>query len=204
MQFVYNGTLEELINAIYTNAKEYGKDIVLYEEEPNIIEIGFLRLGHIGGRYFVANVTESDTGVFLQGELVDIYSGVTESKARRFWSLLSTFAMLYIFVELILQIIWLPIFHFSHIWIPLILPLPALIFLRMREIKEEKKIDADFIAFMSTFTAKFCPYLNEYIDEGCCYDLQMILDGNIKDLALYEETIDKTQLPIRCQKCKLR
>ena len=204
MRFVYNGTLEELIAAIHSTVKAYSKDIVVHEEEPDVLKIGYQRLGHSGGRFFVANVTETDTSVFLQGKLVDIYSDKPESKARSFWSLLGALAMFYFLIELVLQIIWLPIFHFSHIWIPLILPLPALIFLRTRAIKEEKKIDADFIAFMSTFTAKFCPYLNEYIDEGCCYDLQMICDGYIKDSALPEIKVDKTELSKQCQNCKLR
>ena len=204
MRFVYNGTLEELITAIHSTAKAYSKDIVVYEEEPDVLKIGFQRLGHNGGRFFVANVTETDTAVFLQGELVDIDSDKPRSNARSFWSLLGALAMIYSLIELVLQIIWLPIFHFSHIWIPLILPLPALIFLRIRAIKEEKKIDAAFIAFISTFTAKFCPYLNEYIDEGCCYDLQMICDGYIKDSALPEIKVDKTELSKQCQDCKLR
>ena len=204
MRFVYNGTLEELIATIHATAKAYSKDIVVHEEEPDVLNIGFQRLGHNGGRFFVANVTETDTSVFLQGKLVDIDSDKPRSTARSFWSLLAAFAMFYILIELVLQIIWLPIFQFSNIWIPLILPLPALIFLRMRAIKEEKKIDADFIAFMSTFTAKFCPYLNEYIDGGCCYDLQMICDGYIKDSALPEIKVDKTELSNQCQNCKLR
>ena len=204
MRFVYNGTLEELIAAIHSKAKAYSKDIVVHEEESDVLKIGFQRLGHSGGRFFVANVTQTDTAVFLQGKLVDIYSDKLKSKAQSFWSLLGALTMFYILIELVLQIIWLPIFHFSHIWIPLILPLPALILLRMRAIKEEKKIDTDFIAFMSTFTAKFCPYLNEYIDEGCCYDLQMICDGYIKDSALPEIKVDKTELSKQCQDCKLR
>ena len=204
MQFVFNGTLDELKSTIRTKAQELNKDIVVYHNEPDSLEIGFQRLGHSGGRFFVANVTETDTDVFLQGKLVDIYSAKPESNTRRFWSLIGAFAMFYILIELVLQIIWLPIFHFSHIWIPLILPLPALIFLRKSVIREEKKIDADFIAFMTTFTAKFCPYLNEYIDEGCCYDLQMICDGYIKDSALPEIKIDKTELSKQCQNCKLR
>ena len=204
MRFVFHGTLGELKETIHCKARENNKDIVIYSNEPNILEIGFQRLGHDGGRFFVANVTENDTSIILQGELVDIYSDKIESNARRFWSLLGAFAMFYFLIELILQIIWLPIFHFSYIWIPLILPLPALIFFRMRAIKEEKKIDADFVAFMSTFAAKFCPYLNEYIDEGCCYDLQMICDGYIKDSALPEIKVQKTQLSKQCQKCRIK
>ena len=204
MRFVYNGTLNELIATIHATAKAYSKDIVVYEEEPDVLKIGFQRLGHSGGRFFVANVSETDTAVFLQGEIVNIYSEKPESNARSFLSLLGAFAVFYVLIELVLQIIWLPVFHFSYIWIPLFLPLPALIFLRIRAIKEEKKIDADFVAFMSIFTAKFCAYLNEYIEEGCCYDLQMICDGYIKDSALPEVKVDKKRLIKQCQKCRIR
>ena len=204
MRFAYDGTLEELVTEIRSKAKEYSKDIIVHEEDLNMLKIGFQRLGHSGGRFFVANVTETDTAVFLQGDLIDIYSDKPESSVRRFLNLLGAFAMFYILFELVLQIIWLPIFRFSYIWIPLMLPLPVLIFLRMRAIKEEKKTDADFIAFMSTFTAKFCPYLNKYIDEGCCYDLQMICDGYIKDSAFPEVKVDKTELSKQCQKCRIR
>ena len=111
MRFVYNGTLEELVAVMHSKAKEYSKDIVIHEEEPDILKIGFQRLGHSGGRFFVANVTETDTAVYLQGELVDIYSNKPKSNTRSFWSLLGAFSMFYILIELILQIIWLPIFH---------------------------------------------------------------------------------------------
>ena len=136
MQFVFNGTLEELKSTIRTKAQALNKDIVVYHNDQNTLEIGFQRLGHSGGRFFAAKVTETDTSVFLQGKFVNIYSGKPESNAQGFWSLLGAFVMFYILIELVLQILWLPIFHFSHIWIPLILPLPALIFLRMRAMKE--------------------------------------------------------------------
>ena len=85
-----------------------------------------------------------------------------------------------------------------------VLPLPVWIFFRINAIKEDKQTDVAFIAFMSTFTARFCPYLREYIDEGCCYDLQMILDGYIKNSALPGIKVDKTQLSKQCQNCKLK
>jgi hypothetical protein len=204
MEFVYHGTLQELTDTIHDTAKKCGKDLVVYDEEPGILKIGFQRLGHHGGRFFVANITETDTGVILQGEFADIYSDKRESHAQRFFSLLGGFAMVYILMELVLQSIWLPVFHFSHIWIPFLLPIPVLICLRINAIKEEKQMDANFIGFMSTLTAKYCPYLNEYLDKGCCYDLQMICDGYIKDSALPEIKIDKTELSKQCQNCKLR
>lgn len=204
MRFVFHGTLEELTSTIHSTAKERDKDIIIYCEEPDILKIGFQRLGHSGGRFFIANVTQSDMCVFLQGEIADIYSHKPESKLQDFWRLIGAFAMFYVLIELVLQIIWLPIFHFSHMWIPLMTPLPAFIFFRLNAIKEEKQTDADFIALMCTVTDKYCPYLNEYIDEGCCYDFQMILDGYMKDTVLPAANVDKTKLSKQCKKCKLK
>ena len=65
MQFIFNGTLDELIETIYLKAKEYSKDIVIYNNEQNILEIGFQRLSHTGGRFFIANVTEESNKVIL-------------------------------------------------------------------------------------------------------------------------------------------
>ena len=50
----------------------------------------------------------------------------------------------------------------------------------------------------------YCPYLERYIDEGLCYDMQMILDGYIKKPALPEIRIDKLQLSECCSKCNYR
>ena len=204
MQLVFNGTLDELKDTITTKAEEYNKDILIYHREPNTLEIGFQRLGHGGGRFFVAKVEETENNVILRGEISDIYSERQESKAYAFLTLLGAFAMFYAFIELVLLIIWLPILHFSHIWIPLLLPIPVLVYFRLRAMKEERKTDAEFIAFMSSFTAKYCPYMKEYIDEGCCYDLQMILDGYIKETALPDIKIDKSQLSAHCSRCRIK
>lgn len=204
MQFFFSGTLEELKNTICIKAQEANKDIVVYHNDPNTIEIGFQRLGHSGGRFFVANIKETASGITLHGDIADIYSGKRQTKLHNLFSLLSGLYLLYALMELILQIVWLPIFHFSHIWIPLLLPIPVLVYLRLNAIKEERKTDAEFIAFISSFTAKYCPYLKEYIDEGCCYDLQMILGRYIKESALPDTKIDKMQLSDRCSKCKVK
>ena len=48
----------------------------------------------------------------------------------------------------------------------------------------------------------YCSYLNENIEEGMCYDLQMIGDGYIKEAALPEININKEELNEHCLICK--
>ena len=48
----------------------------------------------------------------------------------------------------------------------------------------------------------FCSYLNKNIEEGMCYDLQMISGGYIKESALPELKINKQELYKHCSKCK--
>ena len=80
MQFVFKGTLDELKETIHLKAKEHNKDIVVYNNEPNILEIGFQRLGHNGGRFFIANVTEELNKVILDGENKDVFQNQNKSK----------------------------------------------------------------------------------------------------------------------------
>lgn len=72
MQFVFNGTLDELKDSIRTRAKAFHKDIVIYQYDPTVLQIGFLRLGHSGGRFFVANITEENKSVTLDGEIKNL------------------------------------------------------------------------------------------------------------------------------------
>ena len=67
MRFVFSGTIEELKETICLKAKEYNKDIVIYHDVPDVLEIGFQRLGHSGGRFFVANITAKNENVILDG-----------------------------------------------------------------------------------------------------------------------------------------
>lgn len=48
----------------------------------------------------------------------------------------------------------------------------------------------------------YCSYINREIDEGYCYDLQMICNGYIKPSALPESSIDKERLNECCLQCK--
>ncbi len=152
MQFTFNGTLEQLKNIIHAKAQELDKDIIMYHNEPNMLEIGFQRLGHSGGRFFVANITEADGHVILTGEATDIYANQSQNKVRRFIDDIAGYFIIYIFMALIPLVVWSCIFHFAHIWIPLVLPIPIMIVLRIININHDKKTDDKFIDFMSTFT----------------------------------------------------
>ena len=96
MKFVFNGTLDELIETIHLKAKEYNKDIVIYDNEPNILEIGFQRLSHNGGRFFIANVTEESNKVILDGEIKDIFDNQKKSKVGRIWNEFTDYLLAYI------------------------------------------------------------------------------------------------------------
>lgn len=49
---------------------------------------------------------------------------------------------------------------------------------------------------------RYCSYLEQYIDGGFCYDLQMIVGGFMKPSVLPELTIDKENCSNHCSKCK--
>ena len=49
---------------------------------------------------------------------------------------------------------------------------------------------------------RYCSYLEEYIDDGLCYDLQMITGNYIKPSALPEINIDKDKCAKCCAECK--
>lgn len=47
----------------------------------------------------------------------------------------------------------------------------------------------------------YCIYLNELVDSGSCYDMQMISNGFIKPEALPNVEIDIEKLLACCNKC---
>ena len=49
---------------------------------------------------------------------------------------------------------------------------------------------------------RYCSYLEEYIDDGLCCDLQMITSNYIKASALPEINIDKEKCAKCCFECK--
>lgn len=125
MQFVFNGTLDELKNSIRTRAKAFHKDVVIYQYEPTVLQVGFLRLGHSGGRFFVANITEENDSVILDGEIKNLNTSMPATDTRNIFQkirdIVFDFAVLYVFLALIPWTIW-SIFDIPHPWISFAIP----------------------------------------------------------------------------------
>ena len=152
MRFIFNGTLDELKETIHLKAKEYNKDIVVYDNEPNVLEIGFQRLGHSGGRFFIANVTVQNEIVILNGETKNIFQNTHKSKIGYLWSEFISYMFAYIILEIILLIPWLFLRNIVSVWIPLVLPIIYLVIRSFLNKKAEKEDDRQFADFMSMFT----------------------------------------------------
>ena len=106
MQFIFYGTIDELKETILLKAKEYNKDIVIYDNEPNVLEIGFQRLGHSSGRFFIANITEYSDKVTLDGEIKNVFPSQRKSKFGHILSEFTMYFFAYIILEILLIIPW--------------------------------------------------------------------------------------------------
>ncbi len=153
MQFIFNGTLDELKDTINLKAKEYNKDIVIYNNDPNILEIGFQRLGHSSGRFFIANIKEDISQVILDGEFKNVFSSHKKSKVGQFLAGVTGYLFAYILLEILLIIPWIFLKDIISLWIPLILPVIYLIIRCFLNKKEEENSDKDFARFMFSCTA---------------------------------------------------
>lgn len=153
MKFIFNGTLDELKETIHLKAKEYNKDIVIYNNEPKILEIGFKRLSHNGGRFFISNITEESEKVILDGEIKDVLDNQNKSKAGRIFDEFTGYLLAYVLLEIILKIPWIFLRDIISLWIPLILPVIYLIIRHFLNKKYDDKLDKDFIEFISLCTA---------------------------------------------------
>ncbi len=152
MKFIFNGTLDELKETIHIKAKEYNKDIVIYSNDPNNLEIGFQRLSHNGGRFFIANVTEESNKVILDGEIKDVFDSQKKTKVGRIWNEFTGYLLAYIFLEILLIIPWIFLKDIISLWIPLILPVIYLIIHHFLNKKYDDKLDKKFVEFMSFCT----------------------------------------------------
>ena len=69
---------------------------------------------------------------------------------------------------------------------------------------EENKFISEWNEFREKAESeyRYCSYLEEYIDDGLCCDLQMITGNYIKPSALPEINIDKEKCSRCCSECK--
>ena len=59
--------------------------------------------------------------------------------------------------------------------------------------KYREKIEAEYV---------YCSYIQQYVSEGLCYDMQMVKDGFVKSSVLSEIKMDREILQEHCAKCK--
>ena len=69
---------------------------------------------------------------------------------------------------------------------------------------EENQLTAEWNTYREKAESEFsyCPYFEQYIDKGFCYDLQMIIGGFVSPTVLPEVKIDKVQCAKHCATCK--
>ena len=152
MKFIFNGTLDELKETIYLKAEEYNKDIICCDQ-PNGLKIGFQRISHAGGRFFIANVMEESDKVILDGEIKDVFDDQKKSKAGRIWDEFAGYLLAYIILEIFLIIPWIFLKDFISLWIPLFLPVIYLIIRHFLNKRYDTKQDKEFVEFMSSCAA---------------------------------------------------
>lgn len=152
MKFVFNGTLDAFKETILENAREARKDIVVYHTDPDVLEIGFCRLGYNAGRFFIANITEENGTVTLDGEIKNIDHSSLGSRSSEFFGLLFWYIVGYIILAIPPMILWLFLRRFVSIWIPLILPFVYMAIRPLLNKRENEKLDNSFVDFMSSFS----------------------------------------------------
>ena len=69
---------------------------------------------------------------------------------------------------------------------------------------EENNLMNEFKKYREEIEAVYvyCPYLRGYIMPGCCYNMQMIKNGHIKQSELPDIQIDRETLDEFCVDCK--
>lgn len=161
MKFVFNGTLNELKDSIHTRAKAFHKDIVIYQYESTVLQIGFLRLGHSGGRFFVAHITEENKSITLDGEIKNLNTNMPNTDTRNLFQKIRDtvlgFIVLYVFLALIPWLIW-SVFDIPHPWISFVIPAAIIVTFELVYLftklfcKGERSFDREddsFLQFMS-------------------------------------------------------
>ena len=147
MQFVFKGNSEDVKKAITAMAQDQQKDIVIYQDTPNTLRIGFLRLGYSGGRFFIANV-------HADGMDPEQNNADTRKTFQKIRDMLLEIMAVYGVLALISLMIWW-IFDFRHLWIPFAISGIITIGIRLLMLFPSEKRsfeteDEEFLKFMAT------------------------------------------------------
>lgn len=160
MQFVFQGTLDELKDLIRKKACALHRSIVVYHNDPALLQIGFLRLGHSGGRFFAAKVSVENNRIILDGEIKNLTTRIPDADTRSFFQKLRDtlfgLTVLYVFLALIPWAVW-SIFRIPHPWIAFLIPALVLLTLQLPPLfhRGERTFDAEdssFLRFMTMVT----------------------------------------------------
>ena len=116
-----------------------------------------MRLGHSGGRFFIADVTEENDRIILKGETKDVYESQNYGKIGGICSEASSYLLAYVFLEIPLLLLWLLIKDSVGVWVPLVLPVIYLLIRHLLNRKEDEKLDREFTEFMALCTAYTSP-----------------------------------------------
>lgn len=157
MTFVFDGTTEAFLDTLQKKADEHHKEILICQPTPHRLEIGFQRISHTGGRFFVADVTEQDGYTHISGTCQDVTGDSERSPFRKFLSAATDELLIYGLCAVVPVLLWLFLFPSEYLWIPFLLPIPLLVFLRLNAKRLDRKTDTDFIAFLSLFTTQNIP-----------------------------------------------
>ncbi len=68
---------------------------------------------------------------------------------------------------------------------------------------EENKLTDEFRAFRAEIESgyRYCHYFSEFIDDGLCADIQMVVDGYIEKSVLQDYEIDVDKAAECCENC---
>ncbi len=151
MKFEFFGDENDFKNKLQYEIIASGKDI-RFETEKSDLSIGFQRLGHSGGRWFVANTHIADNHFILDGEFKNIYLSSKgdlkqQSKITDFLYGLVAYLVLYLILFGLFTLIW-TIAKLDYFFIAFVLPtiiLAPILFIR---VKGDNNIDNEFISFM--------------------------------------------------------
>ena len=148
VRFIFNGTYNDLVGQIRAQAATATKNIIIDDTERPVLKIGFMRLGHSGGRWLIADSETKDNKTVLHGSFKDIYLSNNSSKIKSFFSELFIWIIIYAVFLIIPLVIWLLAFKTQLLFISFLIPAVILILLYLNGKRNDKKSDKSFIDFM--------------------------------------------------------
>lgn len=159
MQFEFYESKDKFLTKLQLKIKESSNDYICEYPDELHINIGFHRLGHSGGRWFIADIICKNNHTTLNGSFKDIFlfsQKNYKSRISEFLTNILIYLIMYFILHGIFLIIWLFI-RFNYI-ILFALPIIIIFLLLLNGTYTNHKIDKKFIDFM----------INEI---GCNYSL---------------------------------